>query len=78
MDGSNEYRYNGQGSFSFIQNYTEGEINVNKSNTAYNQMKGNTISMYGRYGMNNHMSIKCSGSGITSITTEWLSQQKQL
>lgn len=76
MDTSNEYRYNGQGNFSFIQNYTEGEINVNKSNTAYNQMKGNTISMYGRYGMNNHMSIKCSGSSITSLATEWLSQQE--
>lgn len=28
---------------------------MNKSNTAYNQMKGNTVSMYGRYGRNEHV-----------------------
>ena len=50
INSSNEYEYDGKGSFSHIQQHTNGELNINKSNTAYNQTKGNTVAVYGRYG----------------------------
>ena len=45
-----EYRYAGTGDFRMWETMTNGAVNVNDANTAYNISKGNNVSIYGRYG----------------------------
>ena len=50
IDEKKEFRFKQEGLY-YPYAALQG-VNINQYNTAYNQMKGNTISLYGRYGNN--------------------------
>ena len=48
-EATREYRYDGRGDHPLWESRV-GVANVNEANTAYNQAKGSTLSLQGRYG----------------------------
>ena len=48
----NEFRYSGKTDYSEWKMSTDGILNLNEANTAYNIKKNNNVAIYGRYGLN--------------------------